>query len=63
MREELSSEIYWEKDGYLNLSSYVVKTSKDKENILLLETAPPLLGTTKDDVKKLAQYKLYDFTK
>ena len=62
--EEFSSEIYWEKGGYLNLLSYVAKTSKGKKNILLLATTLPLLGTTKDNgKKKLLQYKLYDFTK
>ena len=57
-------EIYWDKSGNMNISSYVVKTSSEKRNILMLSTLRPLLGTTKDDgKKKTALYKLYDFTK
>lgn len=63
-REPLSTEIYWEVDGPLSLSSYVVKTSTGKKNVLLLATHPQVLGTTKDDKKeKAGLYKLYDFTK
>ena len=46
-RELLSSEIYWDE-----LSSYVVKTFKDKRNVILLSTASPILGITKDDGKR-----------
>ncbi|XP_057296254.1 piggyBac transposable element-derived protein 1-like [Hydractinia symbiolongicarpus] len=63
-REPLSSEVYWQKDGPLSLSSYVVKTSNGKKNVLMLSTLEPILGTTKDDnCHKLGLYKLYDFTK
>jgi hypothetical protein len=63
-REPLSSEIYWQQDGPLSLYSYAVKTATTKKNVLLLSTLVPMLGTTKDDKRnKLAQYKLYDFTK
>jgi hypothetical protein len=64
-REHLSTQIYWQKDGPLSLSSYVVKTaSSGKKNVLILSTLDPILGTTKDDkCHKLGLYKLYDFTK
>ena len=63
-REPFSSETYWEKGGEMALSSYVVKTSTGKKNILMLTTVRPLLGVTSDDDKcKPALYKLYDFTK
>ena len=40
------------------------KHLKVKKNIILLFTAPPNLGITKDDGKsKLGIYRLYDFTK
>lgn len=62
-REDLSTEIYWQKDGPLSLS-YVVKTASGKKNVLMLSTLKQILGTTKDDKReKLALYKLYDFTK
>lgn len=63
-REPLSSKIYWQENGPLSLSSYVVKTSKGKKNVLMLSTVEPILGVTSDDNKvKPALYKLYDFTK
>jgi hypothetical protein len=63
-RENLSSEVYWQKDGPLSLSSYVVETTTGKKNVLMLSTLKQILGTTKDDSRnKLALYKLYDFTK
>jgi hypothetical protein len=64
-REPLSSQIYWQNDGPLSLSSYVVKTaSSGKKNVLMLSTLEPILGTTKDDrCNKMGLYKLYDFTK
>ena len=62
-RELNSYDLYWRNDGKCNLSSYVVKTSKGKKNVLLLSTVEPLLGVTKDDKQKPALYKLYDFTK
>ena len=63
-RELLSSQIYWDENSPLSISSYVVKTSKGKKNVILLSTAPTILGITKDDGKsKLGIYKVYDFTK
>jgi hypothetical protein len=60
----LSTEIYWQDNGPLVLSSYVVKTASGKKNVLLLSTVPPILGKTKDDTRcKTGLYKLYDFTK
>ena len=51
-------------DGNINLTSYVVKTSKGKKNIMMLSTVRLLLGITMDDDKKKpALYKLYDFNK
>ena len=49
--ELLSSEIYWDENSPLSISSYVVKTSKVKKNVILLSTTPPILGITKDDGK------------
>jgi len=65
-REELSYEVYWNKQNReMTLHSYVAKTkSKGKRNVLLLSTVSPIFGTTKDDgVKKPALYTLCDFTK
>ena len=63
MRDK-SSEIYWDGNSPLSISSYVAKTSKGKKNVILLSTTPPILGITKDDGKsKLGIYKVYDFTK
>jgi hypothetical protein len=48
----------------MSLHSYVVKTkSKGKKNVLVLSTIPPIMGITKDDKKKPAIIKFYDFTK
>jgi len=47
-----------------SLHSYAVNTrSKGKKNVLLLSSMPTILGVTKDDKKKPAIIKLYDFTK
>ena len=64
-REIMSSELFWNEDLDLVLSSYVVSSSTPKnKNVLMLSTLRPILGTTSDDVKnKPALYKLYDFTK
>lgn len=65
-RVEHSYKVMWEnEEGKLSLHSYVVNTkSKGKNNVLVLATVPPLLGTTLDDGKhKPALLKLYDFTK
>ena len=61
----MSSKTFWEKEnGHLVLSSYVVKTSTGKKNVLMLSTVQPLHGVTRDDKKKKpAIFKLYDFTK
>ena len=51
-RELLSSEIYWDENSPLSISSYIVKTSEGSSDF------------RKDDGKsKLGIYKLYDFTK
>ena len=50
-RELLSSEIYWDGNSPLSISSYVVKTSKGNKNVILLSTTPPILDITKDDGK------------
>lgn len=62
-REEFSTEVWWEKEGKITFTSYVVKTkSKGKKNIVVLSTMEPLLGVTKDDDKfKPAIIKFYDF--
>ena len=64
-REPLLIKRYWEENGPLSLSSYVVKTSQGKKKyVLLLSTLEPILSVTSDDNKvKPAFYKLYDFTK
>ena len=62
-RELLTSDIYWDENSPLSISSYVGKTSK-AINIILLSTAPPILDITKNGGKtKLGSYKVYDFTK
>ena len=62
--ELLFSDIYWDEKSPLSISSYVAKTSKGKKNVILLSTAPSILGITKDDRKsKLGVFKVYDFTK
>ena len=39
-------------------------SKQGKKNVILLSTAPPILGITKDDGKsKLGIYKVYNFTK
>ena len=62
-RDMNSYALYWRKDGKCNISSYVVKTSKGKKNVMVVSTVEPILGITKDDKKKPGLYKLYDFTK
>lgn len=52
------------KNGSRNISRYTVKTSKGKKSVIILSTLNPVRGVTVDDEKrKLALYKLYDFTK
>ena len=56
--------MYWKENGKSILGSYVVKTSKGKEKVLMLSTLEPILAVTKDNQKfKPKMYKLYDFTK
>ena len=65
-REIFSYQFFWESmENKLMLHSYVVTTkNSSKRNVLLLSTAQPIFGVTKDDGKKKpAIYKLYDFTK
>ena len=57
----LSSEIHWDENSPLSISTYVVKTSKGKKNVILLSTAPPILRITKDDGKsKLEIYTVHE---
>ena len=60
-----SYEIYWnESEKRINSNSYVVSTkSSGKRNALMLPTAHPILGISKDIKPKPALYKLNDFTK
>ena len=65
-RESQTTEVYWAKEkGTMTMTSYVVNTKlSGKRNVLVLATANPILGVTKDDGKsKLAIIKLYDYTK
>ena len=60
-----STEVIWEAEKQkLTITSYCVKTStKSKKIINILSSMPPLLAVTKDEKKKPAIFKLYDFTK
>ena len=65
-RKSQTTEVYWEKEkGAMTMTSYVVNTkSSGKLNVLVLATANPILGVTKDDGKnKPAIIKFYDYTK
>ena len=64
-REDLSTEVYWEKSTQkYSLTSYVVKTkSKGKKNIIILSSFPSVQGVTKDEKKKPQIFKFYDFSK
>ena len=63
-RKPLYIKIYWQKYGPLSLPSYVVKSSVGKENVLMLSSLEPILGTTKDaNCQKLGLHKLYHLTK
>ena len=58
--------VFWEEpEKTFVLNSYIVKTkSKGLQNVMVLSSVQPLLGTTKDDKQqKPVVYKLYDFTK
>ena len=41
-REILSTEMYWEKNGSRNISSYVAKTSKGKTSIIVPSAIDPI---------------------
>ena len=62
-RDDNSYLLFWRSDGLCNLSSYVSKSKKGKKNVLVVSTVEPLMGVTKDEVKKPAVIKLYDFSK
>ena len=47
----LINELYWEENGKTILGTYVVKTSKEKKNVLMLSTMEPILGVTKNNDK------------
>ena len=64
--ESQTTEDYWEKEkGAMAMTSYVINTkSSGKRNVLVLATANPILGVTKDDRKsRPAIIKFYDYTK
>ena len=60
----LLREFYWNSKNDLILGSYVDSSSrKKKNNVLIVATCRPFLGTTTDDGKNKAMlYKLYNFT-
>ena len=64
-RHNNSYDVAWEcAEKKLSLHSYVANTkSSGRKNVMLLSTATPLMAVTKDDEKKPAIMKLYDFTK
>ena len=65
-RERQTTKVYWEKEkGAMTMTSYVVNTkSSGKRSVLVLATANPILGVTKDDGKsKPAIIKFYHYTK
>ena len=65
-RDTPSCEVLYDTntEGRVSLHSYVVSTKgNQKKNILLMCSQPPLIGVTKDDSKKPAIYKFYDYTK
>ena len=62
-REEFSTRVYWEKDGDMCITSFVVPTSKGVKNVMVLSTMRPLQGITRDDGKKAAIIKFYNCTK
>ena len=64
-KKEFSSRVFWaESEEDIVLSSYMVRASKGKKNVLLLLTVQPLTGVTKNDGQKEPTiYKLYDVTK
>ena len=62
-REENSYLLFWRKDGLCNISTYVPKTAKGKENVMVVSMVQSLIGVTKDEKTKPAVIKLYDFKK
>ena len=57
--------MYWnESEKRINVNSYGVSTkSSGKRNVLMLSTAHPIAGISKDIKPKPALYKLHDFMK
>ena len=63
-RNDNSYKCFWDDKGKTTLHSYVVRTkSKGLKNVLALSSMPPILGTTRDDKRKPAILKIYDFSK
>ena len=64
-RETRSTEIFWEKSGgKICLTSYVVKTKSNRmRNVMTLSAMPTLPALTKEDERKPAVVKIYDYTK
>lgn len=59
-----SSEVYYQVDGPLSLVRYsTVTKSSGAVSVVLLTTRKPMLGVTRDEQRKPAMFKLYDFTK
>ena len=61
-REENSYLLFWRKDRFCNIWSYVPKTGKIKKNVMVVSTVQPLMGVTKDEKRKPAVIKLCHFT-
>ena len=63
-RENNSTLIYWEKEkGTMKITSYVVNTkSSGKRNVLVLATANPILGVSKDDRKSNPESQSFTIT-
>ena len=65
VREPFSFDYFWENEkNRLGLHSYDVKTkSTGLRNVLLLSTAQPILGVSKNLKRKPSIYKLHDYIK
>ena len=63
-RENNSTLIYWENEkGTMKMTSYVVNTkSSGKRNVLVLATANPILGVSKDDRKSKPESQSFTIT-
>ena len=64
-RDNGSYKVFWnEPEKNINLNSFIVNSkTTGKRNILILSTMQPIFGISKDQKKKPALYKLYDYTK